>query len=94
MQQGKKVSLFFKLKLDEEDEMGDLFYVSNWSAFFPLLNHGCIENDLVPEDNIDGFAITHEEILDALEDLSFIAKFEQVNQKDSKFKAYNKLICE
>ena len=91
---GKKVSLFFKLKLDEEDTMGDLFHVSNMSAFYPLINYGCIKKELVPEDNTDGFAITHEEIVDALEDLSFIAKSEQVNQNNSKFKAYNKLICE
>ena len=91
---GKKVSLFFKLKLDEEDTMGDLFHVSNMSAFYPLINYGCIKKELVPEDNTDGFAITHEEIVNALEDLSFIAKSEQVNQNNSKFKAYNKLICE
>ena len=91
---GKKVSLFFKLKLDEEDEMNDLFYVSNLSAIFPLLNHALIKEKEVPEDNTDGFAITHEEIIDALEDLSFIAKAEQVNQNNSNFKKYNKLICE
>ena len=91
---GKKVSLFFKLKLDEEDEMGDLFYVSNLSAIFPLLNHALIKEKEVPEDNTDGFAITHEEIVNALEDLSFTAKSKKVNQKNSKFKAYNKLICE
>ena len=88
---GKKVSLFFKLKLDEDDEMGDLFYVANMSAFFPLLNHGCIKNGLVPESNLEGFAITYDEILDALDDLSFIAKSEKIEQKN--FKAYNKLIC-
>ena len=91
---GKKVSLFFKLKLDEEDEMNDLFYVSNLSAIFPLLNHALIKEEKVPEDNTDGFTITHEEIVDTLNDLSFIAKSEKVNQEDSKFKAYNKLICE
>ena len=90
---GKKVPLFFKLKYDEEDDMGELFYVSNWSAFFPLLNYGCIENELVPEDNEDGFAITRDEIVDALGELSFIAKSERVEPKNSKFKAYNKLIC-
>ena len=74
--------------------MGDLFHVSNMSAFYPLINYGCIKKELVPGDNTDGFAITHEEIVDALEDLSFIAKSEQVNQNNSKFKAYNKLICE
>ena len=89
---GMKVPLFFKLKYDEEDDMGDLFDVSSWSAIFPLLNYGCIERELIPEDNKKGFSITYDEIVDSLEDLSFIAKSERVVPSNSKIKPFNKLV--
>lgn len=89
---GKKVPLFFKLRYDDEDDLGELFDISSWSAFFPLLNHGCIERELIPEGNKKGFSITRDEIVDALEDLSFIAKSEKVEPNNSKFQPFNKLI--
>lgn len=89
---GMSVPLFFKLKYDEDDDFGDLFDISNWSAIFPLLNYGCIERELIPDGNKKGFSITHEEIVDALEDLSFIAKSERVVPSNSKIKPFNKLV--
>ena len=89
---GMKVPLFFKLKYDEEDEMGDLFDVSSWSAIFPLLNYGGIERELIPDGNKKGFSITYDEIVDSLEDLSFIAKSEKVVPSNSKIKPFNKLV--
>jgi len=89
---GMKVPLFFKLKYDEEDDMGDLFDISSWSAIFPLMNYGCIEREMVPEGNKKGFSITYDEILEALEDLSFIAKSERVVPSNSKIKPFNKLV--
>lgn len=89
---GMNVPLFFKLKYDDEDDMGELFDVSNWSAIFPLLNYGCIERELVPGGNQKGFSITYDEIVDALEDLSFIAKSERVVPNNSKIKPFNKLV--
>ena len=89
---GMKVPLFFKLKYDEDDDMGDLFDVSSWSAIFPLLNYGCIERELIPDGNKKGFSITYDEIVDSLEDLSFIAKSERVVPSNSKIKPFNKLV--
>ena len=89
---GKNVPLFFKLKYDEDDDMGDLFDISSWSAIFPLLNYGCIVNEMIPEGNKKGFSINYDEILDALEDLSFIAKSERVTPSNSKIKPFNKLV--
>ena len=89
---GMTVPLFFKLKYDEDDDMGDLFDISSWSAIFPLLNYGCIERELIPGGNQKGFSINHDEIVDALEGLSFIAKSERVVPSNSKIKPFNKLI--
>lgn len=89
---GMTVPLFFKLKYDEDDDMGDLFDVSSWSAIFPLLNYGCIENEMIPGGNKKGFSLTYDEIVDALEELSFIAKSERVVPSNSKIKPFNKLV--
>lgn len=89
---GMTVPLFFKLKYDEDDEMGDLFHISNWGAIFPLLNYGCIKREMVPPGNEKGFSITHDEIVDALDGLNFIAKSERVVPSNSKIKPFNKLI--
>ena len=89
---GMNVPLFFKLKYDEDDDMGDLFDVSNWSAIFPLLNYGCIERELIPDGNKKGFSINYDEIVEALEELSFIAKSERVVPSNSKIKPFNKLV--
>ena len=89
---GETVPLFFKLKYDDTDEMGDLFDISNWSAIFPILNHGCIKRELLPEGNSKGFTITYEEILEALDELSFIAKSERVVPSNKKIKPFNKLV--
>ena len=72
--------------------MGDLFHISNWGAIFPLLNYGCIKREMVPPGNQKGFSITHDEIVDALDGLNFIAKSERVVPSNSKIKPFNKLI--
>ena len=87
-----KVPLFFKLKYDEDDDMGELFDISSWSAIFPLLNYGCMERELIPDGNKKGFSITYEEIVESLEELEFQAKSERVVPSNSKIKPFNKLI--
>ena len=89
---GMKVPLFFKLKYDEDDDMGDLFDISNWSAIFPLLNYGCMERELIPDGNKKGFSITYDEIVESLEDLHFQAKSERIVPSNSKIKPFNKLV--
>ncbi len=89
---GMKVPLFFKLKYDEDDDMGDLFDISSWSAIFPLLNYGCMERELIPHGNKKGFSLTYEEIIESLEDLHFQAKSERVVPSNSKIKPFNKLV--
>lgn len=89
---GMKVPLFFKLKYDEDDDMGELFDISSWSAIFPLLNYGCIQRELIPGGNKKGFSLSYEEIIESLEDLEFQAKSERVVPSNSKIKPFNKLI--
>ena len=89
---GMKVPLFFKLKYDEDDDMGELFDISSWSAIFPLLNYGCIQRELIPGGNKKGFSLSYEEIIESLEDLYFQAKSERVVPSNSKIKPFNKLI--
>ena len=89
---GMKVPLFFKLKYDEDDDMGELFDISSWSAIFPLLNYGCIQRELIPGGNKKGFSLSYDEIIESLEDLEFQAKSERVVPSNSKIKPFNKLI--
>lgn len=88
----KNVSLSFNLKYSENDDTGDLFSIHELSSFFPLLNYGLIQRDMIPSSNKKGFDLSYEEILEALEELGFIAKAERIEPKGNSFKPYNKLI--
>lgn len=88
------VSMSFNLKYSEDDEDGTLFTVHPMASFYPLLNAGLKDKDMIPEDNSQAFDIEYEEILEALEEFNFIAKAERINPKNNSFVPFDKLIVE
>lgn len=88
------VSMSFNLKYSDDDEDGTLFTVHPMASFYPLLNAGLKDKDMIPEDNSQAFDIEYEEILEALEEFNFIAKSERINPKNNSFVPFDKLIVE